>query len=89
MISTERSLIEVAGRLVGEQHVGIGDDRAGDRDALLLAARKLGGRMVPPAASPTLSSAAMRRLVPRLLVLAAIEQRQLDILERAWCARAG
>ena len=35
----ERGLaVEIAGRLVGEQHVGIGDDRAGDGDALLLAA---------------------------------------------------
>src|SRR5688572_33088053 len=33
--------VEVAGRLVGEQELWIRDDRAGDRDALLLAARHL------------------------------------------------
>jgi hypothetical protein len=74
--------IEIAGRLVGEQHIGIGDDRAGDRDALLLAARKLGRRMVPPLLEPDLVERGHRRLVPLLLGIAAIEQRQLDILER-------
>ena len=33
--------VEVAGRLVGEQHGRLGDERAGDRDALLLAAGEL------------------------------------------------
>ena len=37
--------VEVAGRLVGEDQLGIGDERAGDRDALLLAARKLARTM--------------------------------------------
>jgi hypothetical protein len=34
--------VEVAGRLVGEQHGGLGDERPGDRHALLLAAGQLG-----------------------------------------------
>ena len=34
-------LVEVAGRLVGEQHVGLLHERPRDRDALLLAAREL------------------------------------------------
>src|SRR5713226_4835317 len=33
--------IEVAGRLIGEDEVRIVDERAGNRDALLLAAREL------------------------------------------------
>ncbi len=33
--------VEVAGRLVGEQQLGLVDERARDRDALLLASRKL------------------------------------------------
>ena len=33
--------VERAGRLVGEDHVGLADERAGDRHALLLAARQL------------------------------------------------
>ena len=35
------ALIEVAGRLVGEQHRRLVDERPGDRDALLLAAGQL------------------------------------------------
>ena len=37
-----RSRVEVAGRLVGEEHRRPGDERPRDRDALLLAARELG-----------------------------------------------
>ena len=37
--------IEVAGRLVGQQHGGLVDQRAGQRDALLLAAGELAGRV--------------------------------------------
>ena len=42
--------VEVAGRLVGEQQHRIGHQRAGDGDALLLAARQLGGAPVGGAA---------------------------------------
>ncbi len=35
-------LVEIAGRLVGNDDGGIGRERAGERDALLLAAGKLG-----------------------------------------------
>ena len=38
--------IEIAGRLVGQQHQRIGDDGAGDCHALLLAAGQFGRRMV-------------------------------------------
>ena len=41
-------VVERAGRLVAQQHVGRLDDGAGDRDALLLAAGKLRGEMVEP-----------------------------------------
>ena len=34
--------VEVAGRLVEQEHAGLDDERASDRDALLLAARELG-----------------------------------------------
>ena len=37
-----RGLVEVAGRLVGEDERGVGDEGAGDGDALLLAAGELG-----------------------------------------------
>ena len=42
--------VEVAGRLVGEDQGGIGDERPGDRDALLLAAGQLGRLVVEPVA---------------------------------------
>ena len=38
--------IEIAGRLVGNQEVGVGDDRPGDRHALFLAAGELAGIVV-------------------------------------------
>jgi patatin-related protein len=38
--------VQVAGRLVGEQQLGIADHRAGDADQLLLAAGELGGEEV-------------------------------------------
>src|SRR5699024_3607658 len=38
--------IEVAGGFVGEEEVGVGDDGAGDGDALFLAAGELAGEVV-------------------------------------------
>src|SRR5262245_2596767 len=40
--------VEVTRRLVGEQHLGVGDDRARDRHALLLAARELARVVLEP-----------------------------------------
>ena len=40
--------VEVAGRLIGEQDPGLSDDRAGDRDALALAAGELGWAVAGP-----------------------------------------
>ena len=42
--------IEIAGRLVGEQKAWCVDERAGDGNALLLAARKLARRVALPIA---------------------------------------
>ena len=44
--------VEGAGRLVGEDHRGPGDQRAGDRDALLLAAGQFAGAVLAPVAEP-------------------------------------
>jgi hypothetical protein len=43
-------LVEIAGRLVGEDDLGLIDQGAGNTDALLLAARELSGQMVKPMA---------------------------------------
>ena len=45
-------LVEVSGRLVGDDDGRIGGERAGERDTLLLAAGKLGGIMVEPLCEP-------------------------------------
>ena len=45
--------VEVAGGLVGEHDVRLGDERSGDRDALLLAAGELGGRCERRSPRPT------------------------------------
>ncbi len=78
--------VEVAGRLVGQQQRRLGDQRAGDRDALLLAARQLVGMVLRRDRSrPTAASARRGPVAPlRCLddALARVEQRQLDVLER-------
>ncbi len=43
-----RGRVEVAGRLVGEDDCRLRDQGARDRDALLLAARELGGAVLSP-----------------------------------------
>ena len=77
-----RLRIEVAGRLVGDEQRRIGDDRAGDRDALLLAAGELPRIVLSPGRRA-------RRCERGHDVLAALrlrelrqQQRQLDVLER-------
>ena len=52
--------VEVAGRFVREQDARPADDRPGDGDALLLAARELRGKWWMRALSPTRSSASTR-----------------------------
>ena len=83
MISLAARRVEVAGRLVGEEQRRLGDDRARDRDALLLAAGELAGRVLLPAGqarpTPSAARASRRRSLGRD---AAIDQRQLDVLER-------
>ena len=50
MISSAGVLVEVAGRLVGQQHRGLLDQGAGDRHPLLLAAGQFGGQVAEPLA---------------------------------------
>jgi len=71
--------VEIAGRLVGEQDQRVGDDGAGDGDALLLAAGKLGRGMRFPAVEPDPGQRGARGGMAGGGFLAAIEQRQFDI----------
>ena len=49
--------VEVAGRLVGDEQVGVGDDRPGDGHALFLAAGELARIVVLASLRPTIRSA--------------------------------
>ena len=75
--------VEVAGGLVGQQHGGLGDDGPGDGHALLLAAGELGRACgAPSRRGPPAARRPARGRVRARLRLAAIEQRQLDVLQR-------
>ena len=73
-----RLRVEVAGRLVGEDDGGLVDQRAGDRDALLLAARELRGLVAAAVAEPDAREQARD---PAVVGRAPGElERQLDVL---------
>ena len=74
-----RPAVEIAGRLVGEQHFRIVDQRARDRDALLLSAGKL-ARVMILAARQTDRGEDLVRLVAQLRI------RQRDASDRAAAA---
>ena len=81
-----RARVEIAGRLVGQQQARRVDQRAGDGDALLLAAGELAGRIALAVAE---AEQLQRRARPLEAVAAVgrgrrgIEQRQRDVLDRA------
>ena len=74
--------VEVAGRLVGEDQRGFGDERPGDGDALLLAARQLGRLVVEPVAQaePLEGRRGARRALAARDAL--VEQGRGDVVER-------
>ena len=47
-----RAAVEVSGRLVGQDQLGLAKQRPGDRDPLLLAARHLGRQVLGPRGEP-------------------------------------
>ena len=67
-ISRARARVEVAGGLVGEHDLGLRDERARDRDALLLAARQLRRSVLEPVAQ---TDGVDDAIEPRLVGLAA------------------
>ena len=84
MTSIGRARVEVARRLVGEQSAGSRDERARDRDALLLAAGELARLVVEAVAEPdALERGGGQRARVALPAAAVVEQRQLDVLQRA------
>ena len=75
-------LVEIAGRLVGEHQRRLVGERAGDRDALLLAARQLGRAMLEPLAKAERAEQLLGALTGRLRLGAADELREDDIFGR-------
>ena len=80
MISSRRRLVEIAGRLVGDEDGGIGRKRAGERHALLLAAGQLGGIVVSAFAQADGGKLLRRALVG--VIDAGQLQRHRDVLQR-------
>ena len=77
-----RARVEVAGRLVGEDHGGPGDERAGDRDALALAAGELRGVVVRAVGEADAGERLLRALDALLALHPGVDERRGDVLER-------
>ena len=78
-----RAGVEVAGRLVGQDHRRVGHQRSGDRHPLLLSARQLGGEMVDPVGQAHLGQRGQRPLPALVAAQPGVGQRQLDVAERS------
>src|SRR5438105_8240279 len=76
-----RSRVQVSRRLVREDHRRVVQERARDRDALLLTAGELARAVVDPVAEADLLERSERALPP-LFAVAAVDERQLDVLDR-------
>ncbi len=70
--------VQRSGRLVGEHDLGPGDERPGDRDALLLAAGELGGTVAQALVQPDPRRDLAHLRAPRAATVEA--QRQADVL---------
>ncbi len=73
--------VEVARRLVGQDDGRLGDQRAGDGDALLLAARQLVGVVLQPVAQPDGFQRLAGPLTPLARTHAGVDQRLLDVVD--------
>src|SRR5438128_483020 len=76
-----RPRVEVSGGLVGEDHRRVVEERACDRDALLLAAGELARPVVYAVAETDLLERRERALSPGVPI-AAVDEWQLDVLDR-------
>jgi hypothetical protein len=73
--------VEVAGRLVGQQHFRRTGQRAGDRHALLLAARQLGRVVRMREARPTIGQRVLDAFRALCRRETAVAQRHVDVVE--------
>src|SRR6185437_8022183 len=76
------AVVEVRGGLIGEDERRVGDQRAGDRRALLLAARHLGWLVVETVAEADQVEQVDRALAQGLAVVGLEHERKLDVLDR-------
>jgi hypothetical protein len=83
MMSVPEDVSRFPGRLVGEEDVGVHGERAGDGDALHLAARQLGRLVVHAVAEADALEELGRRARGVPSGDSAEEQRHLDVLECA------
>ena len=74
--------VEIAGRLVGDDQIGIGDDGARDGDALLLAARERARVVVEPLVEADDAQRGLGALQALGLVEMREQQRQRDVVAR-------
>src|SRR5206468_3453406 len=78
-------LVELAGRLVGEDDTRLGRERPRDRDALLLAARQLRREVTRAVAEPDLFQALVRPPAPLRAAQVQRVQRRLYVPARRQC----
>jgi hypothetical protein len=79
-----RDRVEVAGRLVADDQLGVGGERPRDRDALLLAAGELGREVVGLVAETDELEVALRLLEAFALRAPAREVERQDSVGRSW-----
>ena len=82
-------LVEVAGRLVGQDQRRVVDERAGDGHALALAAGELVRAMLGAVVEADAIERFERARAALVAVDAGVEQRQLDVLPGSWRAAGG
>ncbi len=73
--------VQVPGGFVCQHDRWASNDRAGDRNALTLAARELGGAVLEPVGEPDALQRGGRELAPLTGVDAAVDQPVGDVLE--------
>ena len=84
-----RRAVEVSGRLVGEHDRRVGDDRARDRGALLLAAGELRRSVQRAVGEPDGRDRLERARASLGPVHPRVDQRQLDVPHAPTCAESG
>ena len=78
-----RGAVECAGRLIGEEQAGAGDEGSGDGDALLLSAGHLIRQVIPPGEQSHAIKVLLGELHPLAGADTLVVEREGDILQRS------